>query len=376
VDNSSDCVNRLNTAGIYTATLSVASTDASNGPLLLPLQLVVSGFPDLMDYEGLAGFQEIGIFRPASPAFFVLDQNRTYNYAPNGTIASFGLPGDIPVAGYWTGTAVVSIGVFRCPAGATVCQWYIDLNNNGTWDGIEGGDAIWNFGLPGDIPVVGDWTGYGVSEIGVFRCPTPPAAGVCTWVLDAGNKHYYDPTTAKIATYGLPGDKPVASNWGGGPVCQVGVFRGNGLWIVDNLSFGAWSPNDATYSYGLAGDYPVVGNWYGDLPGVASLRIGVFHPSTGQWILNQSGSNSWLPTDPWEASGSREICRLSVSGRFSRRLLNPCDRFEPAPPAARTRSDAARSVGSEIVGRRRAPGPNGAGRRSGRNACRRFPSSP
>jgi len=299
VDISYDCLNQLKATGIYTATLSVAS-NASNGPVSLPLQLVVSAaffsVPIWAVYEALNSFQEIGIFRPASPAFFVLDQNGTYNYAPNDTIASFGLPGDIPVAGIWASS--ISIGVFRCPAGSAVCQWYIDLNNNGTWDGVEGGDAIWNFGLPGDIPVVGDWTGDGGSKIGVFRCPAPQATGVCYWVLDAGGKGYYDPTTARIATFGLPGDKPVPSNWGGGPVYQVGVFRGNGLWIVDNLSFGTWSPNDATYSYGLAGDYPVVGNWYGNLPAVVSLRIGVFRPGTGQWILNQSGSNSWLPTDP------------------------------------------------------------------------------
>jgi len=45
-------------------------------------------------------------------------------------------------------------------------------------------------------------------------------------VLDEGNKHCYDPTTAKTAIYGLPGDKPVVSNWAGGVVDQVGVFRG------------------------------------------------------------------------------------------------------------------------------------------------------
>ena len=61
-------------------------------------------------------------------------------------------------------------------------------------------------------------------------------------MLDEGNKHCYDPTTAKTAIYGLPGDKPVVSNWAGGVVDQVGVFRGNRLWIGDNLGLGTWSP--------------------------------------------------------------------------------------------------------------------------------------
>ena len=97
-------------------------------------------------------------------------------------------------------------------------------------------------------------------------------------MLDEGNKHCYDPTTAKTAIYGLPGDKPVVSNWAGGVVDQVSVFRGNGLWIVNNLGPGTWSPGDATFSHGMAGDYPVVGNWFSDAGGSsdAPLRIGIF----------------------------------------------------------------------------------------------------
>jgi len=278
-------------AGIFTVSLSaINAVGTGTATLTLTVQPASPGTG--------SSFQQIGIFRPNSPAFFVLDQQETYNYAGNDITASFGLAGDYPVAGNWTGSGVISIGVFRCTPGVAVCQWYIDLNNNGTWDGIAGGDALWSFGLPGDIPVVGDWTGDGISKIGVFRCPVPPAAGVCDWVLDAGNKHYYDPGTAELATYGLPGDKPVVGNWAGGFVYHVGVFR-NGLWIVDNSGLGTWSPNDMTFVYGMAGDYPVVGNWFGDIsnPSIA-LRIGVFRPSTGQWILNRSGSNSWLPTDP------------------------------------------------------------------------------
>jgi hypothetical protein len=189
--------------------------------------------------------------------------------------------------------------VFRCPTGAgagAVCQWYIDANNNGTWDGQSGGDAIWNFGIPGDIPVVGDWNGSGVSKIGIFRCPAAGSTTSCLWVLDAGNKHAYDPATAIFASYGLAGDLPVVNNWSGaGTVDQVGIFRGNGLWIVDSNGSGQWEPSDLVFSYGLAGDKPVVGNWNG-VPG--AKHVGVFRPGGGYWVLNASGSNSWSPSDP------------------------------------------------------------------------------
>src|ERR1039458_7586214 len=56
------------------------------------------------------------------------------------------------VAGDWTGSGVVRIGVFRQGA------WYFDLNNDGAFEANEG---PFYFGLPGDTAIVGDWTGSG-----------------------------------------------------------------------------------------------------------------------------------------------------------------------------------------------------------------------
>jgi hypothetical protein len=244
--------------------------------------------------------QQIGIFRGAgSPnAYFVLDSNGSNNYEASDKARAFGQPGDIPVAGDFFGNGIVEIGVFRCPAGAgagAACQWYIDANNNGVWDGAYGGDQVWSFGIPGDIPVVGDWNGVGTSNIGVFRCPVAGSTTPCLWILDAGNKHVYDSTTAIFANYGLAGDLPVVNNWSGtGKVDQIGVFRGNGLWIVDSNGSGQWEASDLSFSYGLAGDKPVVGNWFGAF---GTKRIGVFRPSGGYWVLNTGSSNSWSPND-------------------------------------------------------------------------------
>jgi hypothetical protein len=238
-------------------------------------------------------FQQIGVFRGTTSGLglFALDQNETYNYAANDKFRYFGLNNDKPVAGDWFGTGTVSLGVFRCPT-VGVCQWYIDANNNGTWDGIAGGDAIWNFGLPGDMPIVGDWNGDGKSKIGVMRCP---ASGVCTWYLDAGNQHGLAYSGVLTPQFGLAGDVPVANNWsGGGPVDEIGVFRcppasapGVCTWFVD--SNGDFAPIAETqYSYGVTGDIPIVGNWFG----TGRKRIGVFRG--GQIILNQTGTNTFV----------------------------------------------------------------------------------
>jgi hypothetical protein len=273
--------------GTFTGSMSIK--DSFNTTTTVPVTVTVS--------SALAG--EIGVFRsinPGSggPALFFLDVNGNYKYDyPVGgvnvdKVRQFGLDGDYPVAGDWDGTGVIRIGVFRPSQGA----WFLDLNNNGTFDGTgSGNDGVFSFGLPGDIPVVGDWKGDGIGKFGVFRCPS---SGVCTFVLDFAGKKAFDPTTAVFDSYGLPGDYPVANNWSGlsGGTDHIGVVRcpktgqsGVCTWYVNTTGTGFYSSSDTQYSYGLAGDIPVVGNWNG----TGRKRIGVFR--SGLWILNVSGSN-------------------------------------------------------------------------------------
>ena len=275
------------------------SASGIGAPILLPVTFTLSG-----GTGSSANLSQLGVFRApptSTPGLgqFYLDTsivgNNQYNY-DNGDKGPrwFGLSGDKPVAGDWFGTGVVSVGVFRCPIfpAVGVCAWYIDQNNNGTWDGTAGGDAIWYFGLPGDQPIVGDWNGDGKSKIGVMRCP---ASGVCTWYLDAGNQHGLAYSGVLTPQFGLTGDVPVANNWGGnGPVDQIGVFRcppasapGVCTWFVD--SNGDFNPIAETqYSYGVTGDIPIVGNWFN----TGRKRIGVWR--NGQVILNQTGTNTFV----------------------------------------------------------------------------------
>ena len=206
---------------------------------------------------------------------WVLDGNDARNPSTYGSTAVFGQPDDIPVAGDWDGSGVIRIGVFRPSNG----MWYLDLNNNGKWDGASG-DAQYEFGEPGDVPVVGDWNGTGTSNIGIFRRGA--------WFLDTNGDHVFDEGD-RVFVYGKAGDVPVVSNWSGvGKADQIGVFR-DGFWFVDSDGDGVYQTTDGHYSYGIAGDQPLVGNW----DGVGRKRIGVFR--SGAWFLNVSGSNSWGP---------------------------------------------------------------------------------
>lgn len=249
----------------------------------------------------------IGIFRPPAPVggalgFFVVDSNGNYVYDATDKVRQFGLAGDTPVAGDWDGTGVVRMGVFRCPApGAGICTWYLDQNNNGQWDGTLGGDLAFQFGLPGDIPVVGDWNGNGISKVGVIRCPAVGQPGICSWFLDIQNLRAPSGDFF-VGLYGVAGDQPAVGHWSGAggtiPVDNIGVFR-TGQWILNSGGSGFWVPSDRQYSYGLPGDIPVVGKW----DGAADKRIGVFRcPAVGQagtctWILNTTGNGTFSASD-------------------------------------------------------------------------------
>src|ERR1035437_6153992 len=231
----------------------------------------------------------IAVFRASGGMGVWYLDNGNNVYDAGDKFRSFGLAGDQAVAGDWTGNGQTRLGVFRNGV------WYLDLNNNGQWDGVAGGDGIFAFGLPGDIAVVGDWNGDGRTKLGIFRCPTSGGGG-CTWVLDMAGVFAYDPAPPRGFSYGLPGDRPVVNNWNGmSNVDQIGVYRampnGLGLWIVDSNGSGGWDASDAMYWYGLAQDIPVVGNWNSS----ARKRIGVFR--NGVWILDTNGNNAYDATD-------------------------------------------------------------------------------
>ena len=95
------------------------------------------------------GFAHIGVYRPSNGTWYLA--------GPTGTGQSatqWGLNGDIPVPGHWSGTGQPSVlAVFR-PSNSS---WYVR------------GRAVTQWGLKGDIPVPGDYNGDGTTEVAVFR---------------------------------------------------------------------------------------------------------------------------------------------------------------------------------------------------------------
>jgi hypothetical protein len=147
-----------------------------------------------------------------------------------------------PVVGDWTGSGMMRIGMFRDGV------WYLDLNGNRRWDGKEGGDGVFSFGLAGDIAVPGDWAGDGKTRLAVFRHGE--------WAFDMNGNMSFD-RSDQFAQFGLAGDIPVVAKWSHDRMDRVGVYRG-GTWMVDSNGDGVFERSDERFAFGLAGDIPLV----------------------------------------------------------------------------------------------------------------------
>ena len=173
---------------------------------------------------------QIGIFDHGT---WYLDSNQSWAWegTPSDTLGEFGagLEGAIPVAGDWDGDGITKMGIFKDGT------WYLDINGNYQWDG-EPADRLGVFGtgLNGAIPVAGDWNGNGITKIGVYM------NGL--WYLDLNNNYQWDgePTDQMgVFGIGLTGEVPVAGDWNGDRISEIGVYM-DGIWYLDKNRSWTW----------------------------------------------------------------------------------------------------------------------------------------
>jgi subtilisin-like proprotein convertase family protein len=204
-----------------------------------------SGLPGVVtsDFNG-NGTSDIAVYRPTTGEWFVQNQAGV----------SWGVPGDMPVAGDYDGDGITDRAVYRPSTGV----WFVQNQAAVTW------------GAPGDIPVPGDYHGAGSTQRAVFR----PSAG--TWLVENGAG----------AVWGQPGDIPVPGDYDGDLTTDFAVYRpSTGAWFVLGLAPVVW---------GIPGDIPVPGDYDGD--GV--MDVAVYRPSAGQWLVNGQPAVVWgIPGD-------------------------------------------------------------------------------
>ncbi len=153
--------------------------------------------------------------------------------------------------------------------------------NNGTWsvdrnrDGVA--DLTFNFGLPGDIPLLADMNGDGIDDPVVYR------NGV--WFVGDGT----NPGGVIRATYvfgGSPGDIPLLADVDGDGIPDLIIYRITGFagtWYVSTKRNGI--ADKTFYLGGKPGDVPLAFDFNGD--GLADLAIFRITPATkGTWYVS------------------------------------------------------------------------------------------
>jgi hypothetical protein len=129
------------------------------GPAYRSYTNIVSNQPG-QNYTAQPCGDTVGVFRPGNGMIYM----RNSNTAGSADITfNFGGPGDYPVVGDWDGNGTTTIGIFRSSQG----KFYLRNSNS---QGFA--DAVFAFGQPNDQPIAGDWNGDGIETIGVFRPST------------------------------------------------------------------------------------------------------------------------------------------------------------------------------------------------------------
>lgn len=208
--------------------------------------------------------QTVGIYRPSTGTFYLAT---TLDATGSQLELPFGEPGQLPVVGDWTGRGIDAIGIFH-PKTATF--WLKDHN-----DSAAQPDHAFVFGRPGDLPVAGDWTGQGRDGIGVYR----PSTG--TFYLretaSAGAPDY------TLTVHGAaPTDLPVAGDWTGSGSSSVGLYRPtDSTFHLYNAVCNCAPVLKYNTLFGFVNDVPFAGRWTNQK--VAGL--GIFRPKVGSILL-------------------------------------------------------------------------------------------
>jgi hypothetical protein len=235
-------------------------TDPTDDPILLnstPIALDDTGVAVLPNVPLSATSALLARFVPSSPAF-------DPSTSETDTI---------------TATVRDTVGVYD-PNGV-----YQLLNQNTTT--TTGPDFSYSFGIPGDLPVVGNWTGdpSGVSLPGVVR----DVNGFLQWTLADENPPVLPNLPdfrfgiTDYAVFGFP-QVAVAGDWDGDGTDGIGLYDpASGTWFLRNSPTGSGT-SDFIFTFGGLGFLPVVGDWDGD----GSDTIGVYQQATGQWLLRNS----------------------------------------------------------------------------------------
>ena len=219
---------------------------------------------------------------------------------------TFGLPGDVPLMGDWDCDGVETPGVYRLSTGG------VHLRNSHS---VGVADTSFLFGNPGDRAIAGDFNGNGCDTVSLYR--SHRATAYVKFAIMNG-------VTDLSFLLGNPGDRSFAGDFNGNGVDTVGLHRNTtGRVFLANRN----GPTTATaVVFGNPGDQIVAGDWDGD--GVDT--VAAYRPSNGMFYYRNSNTTG---SGDGALYVGRGLTVVPVSGvdhdSFDGAPLEPVDPAEP-----------------------------------------------
>ncbi len=186
-------------------------------------------------------FPPVGLADPGSGIW------RLRDWGGETAVFYYGNPGDSPFVGDWDCDTVDTPGLYRQSDG------YAYLRNSNT-QGIA--DIKFYFGNPGDVPLAGDFNGDGCDTLSIYR---PSEARF--YIMNKLGENEGGLGAAEYSfLFGNMGDKPVVGDWDGDGIDEIGLHRETtGLFYYRNtLTTGI---ADGDLYFGDPGDRFIAGDW-------------------------------------------------------------------------------------------------------------------
>jgi hypothetical protein len=193
----------------------------------------------------------------------------------------FGLPGEVPMLGDWDCDGLDTPGMFRPTDG------YAYMRNN---IAIGYGDVGFFLGQSGDVPIAGDFDGDGCDTVSLYR----PSEGRVFVFNSLGSNDLGLGSADYSYYYGNPLDKPFSGDFDGDGIDTVGLHReSTGQVFLRNTN--TRGAADIAFYYGNPGDRVVAGDW-AEKQEHGSDTVGVFRPYARTMHLratNTPGAADW-----------------------------------------------------------------------------------
>ena len=235
--------------------------------------------PELADARFSRTEAGVGLFDPGSGQWHLR--------AADGATSSFfyGIPGDVPLFGDWDCDGDDTVGMYRAADG------FVYLRNSNDF-GIA--DLQFFYGQAGDVPIVGDWNGNGCDTLAIYRNGSVFLSNQLTTA-----------NADKVFAFGVPGDKPFTGDFDGNGTTDVGLHRESTgrVYYMTAIPAGTVASTSNSFFYGVAGDRIIAGDWNRN----QTETVGIYRPDAARFYLRNSnslgaadlefafGAGSWLP---------------------------------------------------------------------------------